>query len=1125
MLSALGKLAASVGKEFLAEKAVGLLNGKDKNEINDTQNDVSNEVSYDTSDEAPVEISNEAPVEISNEYHSANDDNPAINTAETEGNLETNDTSEDVPEAIPEAIPQEENTAEEVIPEASDTESEFSADNVVIPGEQEATEEIQAVDNNADTTNPTNTLDTTSMQPSSISLSGASSTMPVTSPTPSAPATDIGPTMQSAPSEPSLGATENTEVPNVDQNDTLVEAIENKDPVAVENAIESNPEEAEKVLKDDTALDNEAVQAMDGGNDAEVNNEVVEEALKQDPEEIIDPNFIDAINAEMKSWEEKQYAGKDKKARQEKGQFFTPAELSAKLVNNLEDRDNIRSLGGKPALIDPMSGSGNLLAAAILSKKFKPDEIYANELDPEIYNVLKERLTKLGVPEENITNYDALTDELYDYVKGKSDFIDVIANPDFKLGNKAIDKAREHLGPTGRQASPSKEYMNTYKEMNKLRGKDLKQGLFHSKYDYHAGPYDGFVLDDIKEDFDEETAKEYDRILDEEGEVSAVEYLRQKDPDSPIVKDLIGQIKRPGSAGENLDTPPEWESYDDYSDLENGVNGKYAKYLDEDGNFEGLDYKEISALNHLSKSLHSPTMLERLNRVGDDKIKSLIYKYDDSLKRLKPEVIKEILGPKAYLYDGLSSESNNEKASPSAGILNSASPKGLLGAGLLNLRDNKIPSSSDERPLNGAELEQITEENPELVQEALPNTPIAEEARQITDDSDTRNDEVNNEAVEDTIEIGGDKVRVYKPGEGPYQRVSDESDWINNPDYEPNTDGADAYLHHDEDFLGPDEYIDENGNIQVDPNWKPENADEDFVGPDEVEYNGKIHQIDTSSADELAASSDLTDATLPVEEPKIEDIPDEAFTDMEELGVENLDKVEEAPVKTKEQAKAKQRLMHWLKSKHLDQSSKSAPVESSASDNHNERLSMAGRRAGALSMPASGSGSVSSTSMGNSAERQPEPHTSNSIASKAPLPVALEDNQGREVSVNGKATTMPVSGKNGSMRSGSFGLMSKPSKNTKVGKPVGATSSGAYHTQSNGSMNSKQTSGIGQAVTNGKEAIIERIKTLLKELPEEEVSKLGFSPVRNTYKGKSLEQYDGYTLQNISKQLEELIGE
>lgn len=652
MLPALGTLAASVGKEFLADKAVGLLNGKDKNEINDAQNEVSNEVPYDTS--------NEAPVEISNEYHSAEDDNPTINTSETEGNLETSDISEN----IPETTSQVEDIAEDIIPEANNTETEFSADNVVVPGEQEASE-IQATTDSidiADTTNNTSTLDTTSsIQPSSTSLPGPGSTMPVTSPMPSVPATDITPTSSSMSSEPSLDTIGNTGESNISQSDTLVEAIENKDPVAVENAIESDPVEAEKVLKDDTALDNEAKQAIDGGNDAEVNNEVVKEALKQDPEDLIE-----------------------------------------------------------------------------------------------------------------------------------------------------------------------------------------------------------------------------------------------------------------------------------------------------------------------------------------------------------------------------------DKRTPSAGL-------------------------------------------------------------------------------------NWDKIKVYRPGEDGYGSIANFNP--NVPDFPVDNTIEIKENIKDEDFLGPDEYIDENGEIQVDPNWKPENADEDFLGPDEyIDENGNIQTAEPVAEDkQLAVLSDGIPEEI-YSEP-VYDTSDYNFDwdyDIQTLGVASPEEIPDAPVENKEQAKAKQRLMHWFKSKHLDQNSKSGPVDSAPSDKHNKRLSMAGRRAGALSIPTSGIGSVPSTSMGNGKEKQPGQATNNSIASKAPLPVALEDNQGREVSVNGKATTMPTSSKNGSMRSGSFGLMSKPSRSTKVGKPVGATSKGSYHTQSNGSIKSK-------SAIDGKEIIIERIKTLLSKLPSEATSKMGFKG--DIYKGTPLNQYDGSTLQNISKQLENLIKE
>lgn len=99
---------------------------------------------------------------------------------------------------------------------------------------------------------------------------------------------------------------------------------------------------------------------------------------------------------------------------------------------------------------------------------------------------------------------------------------------------------------------------------------------------------------------------------------------------------------------------------------------------------------------------------------------------------------------------------------PETEVIDRARPNGILGSMLYN---NMLPKPSEERPLNADNLEQIAESNPEAVQEALPNTPIAEEARQITNDSDVRNDEVSNNAVESTIEQFN----------SPYDDISDET--------------------------------------------------------------------------------------------------------------------------------------------------------------------------------------------------------------------------------------------------------------------------------------------------------------------------------------------------------------
>ena len=165
---------------------------------------------------------------------------------------------------------------------------------------------------------------------------------------------------------------------------------------------------------------------------------------------------------------------------------------------------------------------------------------------------------------------------------------------------------------------------------------------------------------------------------------------------------------------------------------------------------------------------------------------------------------------------------------------------------------------------------------------------------------------------------------------------------------------------------------------------------------------------------------------------------------------------------------------------------------------------------------AAGHGSMAATSPTKMAG-----YSHNSIASKAPLPHALEDNQGRVVSVNGKATTAPSSNNNGAFRSGSFGLMSKARSNLKSIKSKAPVSGGAKHTGS--SMSSTGIPNID--LDDGKQALIERLKQLLTQLTDEEKKELGFSSELNQWNGTSLNKLDGYTLQDLIDKVEEQLGE
>ena len=112
------------------------------------------------------------------------------------------------------------------------------------------------------------------------------------------------------------------------------------------------------------------------------------------------------IQAEYDAWQSKQYAGKDKKARQDKAQFFTPPALTIKMLEKFEtvkDKD----------ILDPTVGAGGLLAACILAGA-DPKRCYGIELDEEVLSIARMRLAKLGVPPRNLIRGDALDPKSYE---------------------------------------------------------------------------------------------------------------------------------------------------------------------------------------------------------------------------------------------------------------------------------------------------------------------------------------------------------------------------------------------------------------------------------------------------------------------------------------------------------------------------------------------------------------------------------------------------------------------------------------------------------------------------------------------------------------------------------------
>ena len=101
---------------------------------------------------------------------------------------------------------------------------------------------------------------------------------------------------------------------------------------------------------------------------------------------IITKRQIRNIFFEFNKFKEYMYAGKTKEERDELAQFFTPPEISIKLL----ELYNVESLINK-VIQDPCSGSGNLLAAAIIAGA-DLDKVLGNDYDAAMVKLCRERI-------------------------------------------------------------------------------------------------------------------------------------------------------------------------------------------------------------------------------------------------------------------------------------------------------------------------------------------------------------------------------------------------------------------------------------------------------------------------------------------------------------------------------------------------------------------------------------------------------------------------------------------------------------------------------------------------------------------------------------------------------------
>jgi hypothetical protein len=98
------------------------------------------------------------------------------------------------------------------------------------------------------------------------------------------------------------------------------------------------------------------------------------------------PETITAIIEEFKEFKESMYAGKSLEERKELDQFFTPPTVTISLLESLNTVTDID-------ILDPCSGSGNLLMACIIAGA-DPERVYGNEYDAAMVTVCRDRLNK-----------------------------------------------------------------------------------------------------------------------------------------------------------------------------------------------------------------------------------------------------------------------------------------------------------------------------------------------------------------------------------------------------------------------------------------------------------------------------------------------------------------------------------------------------------------------------------------------------------------------------------------------------------------------------------------------------------------------------------------------------------
>lgn len=117
------------------------------------------------------------------------------------------------------------------------------------------------------------------------------------------------------------------------------------------------------------------------------------------------------IIEEYNGWEHQQYGNNasNKDWHKDLGAYYTPPEFTIKMLEKFDSLDG--------SILDPTCGCGGLLAGAIIAGA-DPKKCYGIELDSDILKICKVRLGRLGVPENNLHQGDAMNEDCYRFEDG-----------------------------------------------------------------------------------------------------------------------------------------------------------------------------------------------------------------------------------------------------------------------------------------------------------------------------------------------------------------------------------------------------------------------------------------------------------------------------------------------------------------------------------------------------------------------------------------------------------------------------------------------------------------------------------------------------------------------------------